>query len=603
MAEQFYTILTSIGKAKIANASALGNKINFTHFALGDGGGKYYNPTESQEKLANEVWRGQIGSITVDEENPNWIVLETIIPADQGGFMIREAGVFDDEGNLLAIGKYPETYKPQVQDGSAKDLYIRMILEVSNTAAVNLKVDPGVILATQKQVNEVEVRAKDYTDKKVGALAGEGNSKTVKQLDEELKTHKADLASQELNKGASLIGIHDIDNLFTATNVEEALNELFTNVSNGKSLIAGAITDKGVPADPSDAFVRLADLIKAIKVGDYSIGDTISAENLRLLKNFLQIQFFEASSPSHRFGFDVDSNEYIYRIENHSDSIIKSDLSGKQLWKRSFELRDNDDLQKVLCSSDDKYIYVKTDAPSYEGPGIYKLDSNGEIIWEFATDDVFTNDIYLSKSDKLYVGGSQGYLYILNSSGKLEKKMDLNDGKLNDIARLAISNDEVYVYVALRSNSEGSCIRKINLNTGAVAWDSIFPTIASWVGFYVDVHDNFYFTRDQKFTKVLPDSTIAWESVISRNVEMIAEISTAYILAYAYSDYRNEGYRACIVSKNGYMIAESLDEEFANTYFSGLVSKEPDGNIIYMQGGGGIGKYEVRPEKSYKVIG
>ncbi|MGN9164977.1 phage tail protein [Tissierellaceae bacterium HCP3S3_D8] len=161
MSEQFYTILTSIGKAKIANASALGNKVNFTHFALGDGGGKYYSPTENQEKLINEVWRGQIGQISIDEKNPNWIVIETIIPADQGGFMIREAGIFDEEGNLLAIGKYPETYKPVVADGSAKDLYIRMILEVVNTSVVNLKVDPGVILATKKDIEVLEQKMND----------------------------------------------------------------------------------------------------------------------------------------------------------------------------------------------------------------------------------------------------------------------------------------------------------------------------------------------------------------------------------------------------------------------------------------------------------
>ncbi|MGJ0848200.1 phage tail protein [Tissierella praeacuta] len=156
MTEQFYTILTQIGKASIANATSLGTKVEFKYFALGDGNGSYYNPTETQTSLKNEVWRGQIAQITVDEKNPNWIVLETIIPASVGGFMIREAGVFDTEGNLLAVGKYPETYKPKVENGSAKDLYIRMILEVSNTSAVTLKIDPTVILATKKDIELLE---------------------------------------------------------------------------------------------------------------------------------------------------------------------------------------------------------------------------------------------------------------------------------------------------------------------------------------------------------------------------------------------------------------------------------------------------------------
>lgn len=179
MAEQFYTILTQIGKAKIANASALGNKVDFKYMALGDGGGKYYNPTENQESLINEVWKGKIGQISVDEENPNWIVIETIIPADQGGFMIREAGIFDEEENLLAVGKYPEIYKPVVANGSSKDLYVRMILEVSNTAVVNLKVDPTIILATKKDIDVLSNRITE-------------NENDVLGLKTDLEEHKAD---------------------------------------------------------------------------------------------------------------------------------------------------------------------------------------------------------------------------------------------------------------------------------------------------------------------------------------------------------------------------------------------------------------------------
>jgi len=171
LAEQFYTILTAVGKAKIANAAALGEKIELTELALGDGGGSYYNPTEDQTELRNEVWRGAIGTVAVDEENPTWITIQTVVPGQHGGFTIREAGVFDNEGDLIAVGKYPETYKPVAADGSIKDLVIRMILEVSNTASVVLRVDPTVILATQQQVNAAEARAKAYTDQEVGEVS------------------------------------------------------------------------------------------------------------------------------------------------------------------------------------------------------------------------------------------------------------------------------------------------------------------------------------------------------------------------------------------------------------------------------------------------
>lgn len=198
MAEQFYTILTQIGKAQIANASALGTKVEFKYFALGDGNGNYYNPTENQTELVNEVWRGQIGQVVIDEENPNWIVLETVIPASVGGFNIREAGVFDEDNNLLAIGKYPETYKPKLEDGSAKDLYIRMILEVANTSVVTLKVDPSIILATKKDLENIK-----FPVKSVNAKTGDivlkaqdikaNDDKTVEEKLEEHSTQMADL--------------------------------------------------------------------------------------------------------------------------------------------------------------------------------------------------------------------------------------------------------------------------------------------------------------------------------------------------------------------------------------------------------------------------
>jgi len=175
LAKQFYTILTAVGKAKIANAAALGQKVELTELALGDGGGGYYNPTEDQTELRNEVWRGAIGTVAVDEVNPTWITIQTVVPSQHGGFMIREAGVFDDEGDLIAVGKYPETYKPAAADGSIKDLVVRMILEVSNTASVVLKIDPTVILATQQQVDEAEARAKAYTDRKIGVAVPIGS--------------------------------------------------------------------------------------------------------------------------------------------------------------------------------------------------------------------------------------------------------------------------------------------------------------------------------------------------------------------------------------------------------------------------------------------
>ncbi|WP_131082462.1 phage tail protein, partial [Clostridioides difficile] len=159
MAEQkYYTLLTTIGKASIANATALGNKVDLVKLQLGDGAGTEYNPTEEQTSLKNVVWEGSVNNVKIDEENPNWIVIETVIPGSVGGFMIREVGIFDSKEQLIAVSKYPETYKPTADSGSVKDLVIKIILVVSNTSSVNLKVDPTVILATLKDIQELDTK-------------------------------------------------------------------------------------------------------------------------------------------------------------------------------------------------------------------------------------------------------------------------------------------------------------------------------------------------------------------------------------------------------------------------------------------------------------
>ncbi|OJT86152.1 phage tail protein, partial [Clostridioides difficile] len=156
MEEKFYIILTKIGREKIANATALGELVGLTKFQVGDSNGEYYEPTEEQTALKNVVWEGNINSLRIDEKNPNWIVIETILPGTVGGFMIREAAVLDNENNIIAIGKYPETYKPRAEDGSIKDLVVKMILQLSNTSNVTLEVDPTLVFVTQKDIQDLD---------------------------------------------------------------------------------------------------------------------------------------------------------------------------------------------------------------------------------------------------------------------------------------------------------------------------------------------------------------------------------------------------------------------------------------------------------------
>lgn len=155
MANEFFTILTATGRNKLAAATATGTPLTLTQMAVGDGdNGAYYSPTEAQTALKHEVWRGAINHLAVDANNPNWIVAELVIPDNVGGFYIREVGLFDSAGAMIAVGKFPESYKPTLAAGSNKQLYVRMILEVANTTAVTLLVDPSVVLATRQYCDD-----------------------------------------------------------------------------------------------------------------------------------------------------------------------------------------------------------------------------------------------------------------------------------------------------------------------------------------------------------------------------------------------------------------------------------------------------------------
>lgn len=148
----FFTILTNIGQAKIANAVALGQQIQLTEMALGDGNGNPTTPNQGQTGLVREVYRAQLNQLSVDANNPNYVVAELVVPSEQGGWTVREVGLYDVDGNLIAVGNFPETYKPVLAEGASRDLVVRIIIEVSNASVVQLKIDPSIVLASRQWV-------------------------------------------------------------------------------------------------------------------------------------------------------------------------------------------------------------------------------------------------------------------------------------------------------------------------------------------------------------------------------------------------------------------------------------------------------------------
>ncbi len=149
----YYAILTTAGQNKIAAFATGGPAVNISVLAVGDANGAYYDPTGAESGLVHQVWQGAVNQVYTHPNNPNWIVVEAIIPASAGGFDIREACIRDDAGVMIAISKYPLTNKPAPGSGSEKDIYVRMIFQVANTAAVSQMIDPSLIMATREYVD------------------------------------------------------------------------------------------------------------------------------------------------------------------------------------------------------------------------------------------------------------------------------------------------------------------------------------------------------------------------------------------------------------------------------------------------------------------
>lgn len=164
MSARFYTLLTDIGAAKLASAAALGVPLKITKMAVGDGGGVLPTPSAQQTGLIAEKRRADLNMLYIDPQNSSQIIAEQVIPETEGGWWIREVGLFDETGALIAVGNCPESYKPQLAEGSGRTQTVRMVLIASSTDNITLKIDPAVVLATRKYVDDKVLELRVYVD-------------------------------------------------------------------------------------------------------------------------------------------------------------------------------------------------------------------------------------------------------------------------------------------------------------------------------------------------------------------------------------------------------------------------------------------------------
>ena len=206
MSKIFKSLITVAGSEKIAAAIVSGEKVIFSQMSVGDGGGSTTTPSDGQTALVNERFRTQLNSLKLSDTE-NIIIAEMIIPPEVGGFTIREAALFDDSGACMAVANVPETYKPALAEGSGRFTILRIWLAVSSTEAVELVVDPGIVLATVEDVINAGNEIKDYADEQLDEHAKSRNHPDA-TLDEKGFTRLSNaINSKDQDKAATPLAV------------------------------------------------------------------------------------------------------------------------------------------------------------------------------------------------------------------------------------------------------------------------------------------------------------------------------------------------------------------------------------------------------------
>lgn len=220
MAQTYYTKLTPIGEAKLANATALNIPLNITQLGVGDGNGAAVTPEQILTGLKNERRRAALNTLKTDPANANQIIAEQVIPESEGGWYIRELGLYDADGNLIAVGNCPDTYKPVLSEGSGRTQVIRMVLIVSSTSAVQLKIDPAVVLATRSYVDDAVLTV---TAQALAAITVELNK----------RDHKDSVRAATTANLAALSGLLTVDGVQLAAGDRVLVKDQTTTTANG----------------------------------------------------------------------------------------------------------------------------------------------------------------------------------------------------------------------------------------------------------------------------------------------------------------------------------------------------------------------------------
>lgn len=322
MTVKFKTVITKAGAEKLAAATVPnGKKVNFTAMAVGDGGGQLPTPNATQTKLVNEVWRHALNKISQDHKNKNYVIAELLIPPETGGFWMREMGLYDDAGTLIAVGNMAESYKPTLAEGSGRAQTVRMVIMVSDINTVELTIDTTTVMASQDYVDDKLAEHEQSRRHPDATLTAKGFTQLSSATDSASEvlaaTPKAVKAAYDLANAASKAAKAADDNAGTRLLKSNSLSDVPDKAKARTALELKSAAQADLTSSRYDITAG-----HALQVGDYGLG---TSTGLTFLKSIFDItctakyaalgvgagsgatQGMPANSANTRFSVDVES--------------------------------------------------------------------------------------------------------------------------------------------------------------------------------------------------------------------------------------------------------------------------------------------------------
>lgn len=148
MAQNSFALMTTLGRSKEAAALANGTAVVVTHIAIGDGSTV---PSGGETALYHEIARKAISGHGTVVGASDTAYFDIFLEAAEGPYTIREAGLIDDAGDLIAIARYdPPINKPIPSSGQTVEGTVRLQVAFSNIANITVVVDPSYKVPLQR---------------------------------------------------------------------------------------------------------------------------------------------------------------------------------------------------------------------------------------------------------------------------------------------------------------------------------------------------------------------------------------------------------------------------------------------------------------------